>query len=365
MKEQKRQAGGSIVPGVGSGDSHHTMLPAGSFILNRNATSAFGFNAGGVVPVALEPRERVFLPHEVNAIGLGRLQAMNAAVPRFGRPEHHQTGGLAGGFNVDGAKPGFVPFMNYLNNLFGPIYVMSGNRPGSTIAGSGRTSNHAAGNAVDISTTQNGLNFATNAASLNATGAAAARMDALYAHMARYIPTSRVSGDFLWRTFTGGNHYNHIHRGITNGLQENPAAMMQFLSTLPQGSGFAQIGKLLVDGPEGALRAVAQASLDRARKAATAYTASVSSTPTFGTGIIQTMPHAGKVVGKVSTFGPPTEGAEYDSVGRLQLRGRSGAQHRAGYRLRMEQLDHRRLGPKPHEVPRRAPRSPRRTARHR
>jgi len=88
--EQEKQEGGFIVPGKGSGDSFRTMLPIGSGILNREATSAFGFQKGGLTPVALEPGERVFMPREIKSMGAGTFEAMNRAVPRF------QNGGLLG-----------------------------------------------------------------------------------------------------------------------------------------------------------------------------------------------------------------------------------------------------------------------------
>lgn len=77
------QRGGFTVPGTGTGDSFHTVLPEGSFVLNRRAARVFGFQRGGSVPVVLEPGEPVFMPHEVAAIGAHHLAAMNSAVPRF------------------------------------------------------------------------------------------------------------------------------------------------------------------------------------------------------------------------------------------------------------------------------------------
>jgi hypothetical protein len=88
-KAQHKQDGGFIVPGTGSGDSFHTTLKPNSYVLNREATAAHGFQRGGV-PVVLEPGERVFGPREVQRIGGGNLAAMNASVPRF------QKGGSLG-----------------------------------------------------------------------------------------------------------------------------------------------------------------------------------------------------------------------------------------------------------------------------
>jgi TP901 family phage tail tape measure protein len=89
----ERQGGGSIpgtfmVPGTGSGDTFRTALPPGSWIENREAVRRLPFQSGGLTPVALEPKERVWLPAAVKSVGLGYLKARNKAAPRF------QTGGL-------------------------------------------------------------------------------------------------------------------------------------------------------------------------------------------------------------------------------------------------------------------------------
>lgn len=93
-----KQRGGFIVPGHGEGDSFSTSLDSGSFVLNKRATKAFGFQGGGRVPVLLEPGERVFGPHEVRRHGLGTLHALNDSVPRFqvgGRVPDQRLGGPA------------------------------------------------------------------------------------------------------------------------------------------------------------------------------------------------------------------------------------------------------------------------------
>lgn len=80
----KRQRGGFTVPGVGDGDSFRTVVPPGSFVLNKKATRHFGFQRGGA-PVALEPGERVFYPEAVKQIGQHNLESANRAVPRFAK----------------------------------------------------------------------------------------------------------------------------------------------------------------------------------------------------------------------------------------------------------------------------------------
>lgn len=94
----EKQQGGFTVPGYGSGDRVPAALPYGSFVMNREASSAYGLNRGGAVQTILEPKERVFLPHEVQRIGPERLEAMNRAVPRQqGGPIGLKRGGGAGG----------------------------------------------------------------------------------------------------------------------------------------------------------------------------------------------------------------------------------------------------------------------------
>lgn len=77
---------GGVVPGHGDGDKVPMALPVGSFILNKKATEAFGFQSGGAAKVGnvlLEPGERVFYPSEVSRMGRRTLEHMNQEVPRF------------------------------------------------------------------------------------------------------------------------------------------------------------------------------------------------------------------------------------------------------------------------------------------
>ncbi|HST69062.1 MAG TPA: hypothetical protein VLI94_05330 [Solirubrobacterales bacterium] len=99
QRRQGAQRGGFIVPGRGEGDSFSTTLDSGSFVLNKKATKAFGFQVGGRVPVMLEPGERVFAPGEVRRHGIGTLHALNDSVPRFakgGRVPDQRLGGPDG-----------------------------------------------------------------------------------------------------------------------------------------------------------------------------------------------------------------------------------------------------------------------------
>ncbi len=173
--------------------------------------------------------------------------------------EKGRGGGLTGSFDVDGAGPGFVPMMLHLNKMFGPIYVMSGMRAGSTILGTGRPSNHGIGQAVDI--TAPGGEYATQSSPM--TGALGARMDALHSYMGRHYRPILL--DFLWRTMTGGNHYNHIHAGVDRNWSFDPDNMRQFISGLPGGGFFGSIPKVKVKGDDGPLRGIAQRSINKVR----------------------------------------------------------------------------------------------------
>jgi hypothetical protein len=84
-----RQEGGFLVGGSGSGDRPGFMGEPKGFVLNRNATSTFGFAKGGMIPLALEPGERYFSPPEVQQIGAHNLASMNSSVKR-------QNGGALG-----------------------------------------------------------------------------------------------------------------------------------------------------------------------------------------------------------------------------------------------------------------------------
>ncbi len=95
-KKNKKQLGGAIVPGSGSGDTFPAVLPEGSFVMNRNAMA--GFQNGGI-PAMLEPGEGVFGPGEWNA---GHM-LMNSAIPRF------QSGGVAHSQGSYDTGPGWQP----------------------------------------------------------------------------------------------------------------------------------------------------------------------------------------------------------------------------------------------------------------
>lgn len=254
--------GGWLVPGSGDGDT----VP---------------LHIGGQLVAMVQPQEQVsVLNRPATAAAMAWNEKFKPLVRKEGGlvPRLKEGGSLMAPFNVDGAKPGFVPFMNFLNSQYGPLFVMSGLRPGS-ITTTGNVSNHATGHAVDISTHESGVEFATGPSGLKGPGAA--RMDALHSYMARNIT---LPGDFLWRTYTGGNHYNHIHRGITSPEADDPQKMIAYLSKLPGGKGFAALKRLILQGPDGPFKRTGQAGLDTVWRAGKAMLNRRAMTPTFGKG---------------------------------------------------------------------------------
>jgi TP901 family phage tail tape measure protein len=129
---------------------------------------------------------------------------------------------------VKGAKPGFGPIMDKLRSEFSTqLYVMSGSRPGSRVAGTGVLSNHSTGNAVDISTPGVANRTQGNPAPKNHV------LDKVYARLGRISRPPRR--DLLWRTMTGGNHYNHVHLGMDDSVVGTKAAGKSFASGLRRG----------------------------------------------------------------------------------------------------------------------------------
>ena len=86
QKVQKLQSGGfaGAVPNLGqpsTGDHFYTHVQPGSYVLNRNAVAAMGFQGGGNVPVALEQGEIVIPPGQYDQKMMDFINY--AAAPRF------------------------------------------------------------------------------------------------------------------------------------------------------------------------------------------------------------------------------------------------------------------------------------------
>jgi hypothetical protein len=86
----------------------------------------------------------------------GRNYGEFQKAPNFGRAAGapHSAGAVvarkAGGGSRKGLSPAALALLERIETKFGPVNVISGYRPGARIAGSGRVSRHASGNAIDF-----------------------------------------------------------------------------------------------------------------------------------------------------------------------------------------------------------------------
>jgi hypothetical protein len=81
----------------------------------------------------------------------GRNYGELKASPDYGRPKPTPTQAKRkGGGSRRGLTPAALALLDRIESTFGPVNVISGYRPGARIAGSGRISRHASGNAIDF-----------------------------------------------------------------------------------------------------------------------------------------------------------------------------------------------------------------------
>jgi hypothetical protein len=241
---QKKQAGGKIVPGYGTGDIVPDQLPVGGGVLNRNAVNAFfGLQGGGSVPVVLEPGEMKFNNWTPE------LEWMNQAVPRF------QSGGL-----VQALGPYEIPPIEY-------------------------DPNHAGGNSH--------LHL-----SFSSVGAAKG-------FASRIRPLGWSASESPW---AGGVTVQHQDPGHYDGRafdansgDESRSAVAAVAKLLGAGGGgmpIEKIKRLLLKGPKGTLRNIGQGAGDAAWKAAAAHVR--SHRPTSGVSTIEGDGNVERVFAKVA-----------------------------------------------------------------
>jgi hypothetical protein len=83
----------------------------------------------------------------------GRHYGEAKTAPDYGRSEESDKRRQAkhrGGGSRRGLTPAALALLEKIESKFGPVSVISGYRPGARIAGSGRVSRHASGNAIDF-----------------------------------------------------------------------------------------------------------------------------------------------------------------------------------------------------------------------
>lgn len=210
------QTGGVIVPGQGDGDKVPAMLEPGEVVLNKRAVAAMG--------------------------GADRANSINRKIPRFAK------GGIAG------ANPTVSNFVQGLIKRFGGS-VSSGMR--STDSGS----LHSTGQAIDYVPN----NWPAAAAAVNQAGSSL--LEGIYnpgnfgGPAVSWDNGQRVSPSF-WGGSTWAGHLDHIHIAIADGARVAAGAVAE------------KIKRILLKGPDGPLKDLGQASLDKVRDAANKYIAS-------------------------------------------------------------------------------------------
>lgn len=276
-KLPKRAGGGWVgAPGERGPDDQLVWMGRGEAVLNfpqqqvvaQSLMSTHGLTLDDLFHYVKTPHSGGFAGFSLGGFARFDKGGYLGEDPKIKLPKASFAGG-AGKFktraDVLGSTPGFIPFMNYLAQFDPSIFVLSGYRPGS-ITTSGNVSNHASGHAVDISNPQ--IQFATGPGSL-AGNPGATRMDKIHAIIAQRF--SSLPGDFLWRTYVGGNHYNHVHRGITSVEADSVAAMQAYISKLPQGGVFGKIPPPRITGTAGPPLEIAQRATKLGTAAANAY----------------------------------------------------------------------------------------------
>lgn len=243
LPQLERQEGG-VIPGSLDGDRYETGGRPGGYVMNREATRAFGLGRqqGGMVPLALEAGERHFTPEEVQRIGLPKLEAMNAAVPRF------QQGLQQGGF-VDPPGPG----TGVVARAIAPVVGAWSQRYDAAInygydPGGGHVSpgHNVTGTATDTGPAAGWLP--------KPTGLFEQGLRAIAGKVDQILYGTAGIGE-SYPNHGRGNHA-HIEWGM------HPEVQAAMLDALP---------RILLSGPDGPLKAIGQGAIDKVRKAATAH----------------------------------------------------------------------------------------------
>lgn len=109
-------------------------------------------------------------------------------------------------------QPYVLAFARVVAARYGhPLVCVSGYRPGSRVYGTGRVSQHSTRQAADLGTPTYAMNTAVGHAALEAAGLSPARASA-YSSFAGW----QAGINILFHTYIGGNHFNHVHVGLTH-----------------------------------------------------------------------------------------------------------------------------------------------------
>lgn len=210
--KQRRRAGGMVVPGTGTGDKVHLQA-------------------------MVEPGERVFVLNRNASRELERLQALNAAVPRF------QGGGW-----MSGLQPGIISATSALLQRFPGLYVTSGYRTSMPI---GHPDFHNTGQATDTAGPAALMYQAAQWA-----GGALGRSLAEGIHNPNLsIKNGAAVSPGFWGAATWAGHARHIHMAVLGALA---------------GLVGQDLARVILRG-QAPLRTLGQANLDRFRSGAQGY----------------------------------------------------------------------------------------------
>jgi len=262
------QGGGSVfdVPGTGSGDSFPMLVPPDSFVLNREAAAAFfPRQVGGMVPIVTEPGERVFSPEAAAQMG-GWLEWANSAVRRF-----------QGGGNV-GAMGAMLGLVNRYERKSFP-YLWGGGHQGFVNAGAPVDCSGFVSDVLHTGGLLQGAPMVSGALANWGQPAKGNEPLVVYANAGHTL--MRLNGRFAGTSASNPG-------GGAGWLGDQSASYLSGFAkrTMNVAGGRANVPRVLVRGPRGPMRGIAQGALDEAWKAARRFVASKMPAGSLGGGDI-------------------------------------------------------------------------------
>lgn len=223
------------------GDEVPTVLQRGEYVIKKDTVERMGSKALDLINDGTIPYEYHHSGGMVGGISgilretmAGALREMmtvgvrrkNEEALMAGREELMLMGGILPTMDVEAAAPPgedrFAPWLTPMQRRVDPSVmrrvweglgmvpgqqqITSGLRPGAVIAGTNRPSLHGIGKAVDIGALARSMGG--NAAT-----------EAMGDNIARVFRSGVIPGvrEVLWKTWTGGNHFNHVHVGFNHG----------------------------------------------------------------------------------------------------------------------------------------------------